>query len=311
MSSEFSEVRKSMGRIYESGKRADLSTTGQYSASFIKPCNIKSIIDLVSLLPINDDAAPMSVTQQLDVASRLARAIIAKDMHGQFISTVRLISEFFESKSVDEFTLEKLPALCSTKRMRGYESEVMAYAKAMVPLYSEGQVIKPSKYKELVKEALKLVKKLECCTKDREMERLIISEQSLGIMILSTCLFDINSNFKYPILKKLDYDVRGTSLLFKSDGTLFLTSGEIKSADPTPNSLRKSMCQLFIRLYILAFAADCTGLSIQGKCQGHLYSSFTSDKNEAKALLFIKNNEEKLLKARKDFLPNYSFHIDI
>jgi hypothetical protein len=75
MSSGFSDIRKSMGRIFESGMRSDLSTSAIYTSTYMQPITINSIMELVSLLP-GDDEKPMSVQQQFLVARNVTKAIM-------------------------------------------------------------------------------------------------------------------------------------------------------------------------------------------------------------------------------------------
>jgi hypothetical protein len=118
-------------------------------------------------------------------------------MHGQFIAIVRLHDSFYNSKSVDDFKSVKLPALCSYKRLRNYTTELTEYADIMVPLYSnDARIEYEQSYKSLIKEAMGLVKALEECKSDNEMEKLIIYEKSVGIMILSACLIEMTEQFK-------------------------------------------------------------------------------------------------------------------
>ena len=118
-------------------------------------------------------------------------------MHEQFIAIVRLHDAFYNSKSVDDFKSVKLPALCSYKRLRDYDAELRKYADIMVPLYSHNARIGyEQSYKSLIMEAMELVKTLERCTSDNEMENLIIYGKSIGIMILSACLIEMTEQFK-------------------------------------------------------------------------------------------------------------------
>ena len=119
------------------------------------------------------------------------------------------------------------------------------------------------------------------------------------------------------MFKNLEIDVRGSSSLIHAndiirDDTVQLTIGEIKSTDPSTSQLQKSMHQLLSRLYILAFAAEASGLSKKGICKGIIYSKFSTDAKKQRAMkLTKKSNLKKIFRTRKDFLPNYSFDINI
>ena len=99
MSSGFSDIRKSMGRIFESGMRSDLSTSAIYSSTYIQPININSIMELVSLLP-GDDEKPMSVEQQFLVARNVTKAIMVtlfteEHLLLYFIFTMNLLQHLY------------------------------------------------------------------------------------------------------------------------------------------------------------------------------------------------------------------------
>ena len=92
MTTEFTVLRKDMGRIYESGKRADLAASGRYSPDFLKQINVKSIMDLVALLPSSTGLEEsMTSSEQRAIAFKLAKTIMVRDSFHTYSTAYFLI----------------------------------------------------------------------------------------------------------------------------------------------------------------------------------------------------------------------------
>jgi hypothetical protein len=130
--------------------------------------------------------------------------------------------------------------------------------------------------------------------------------------IASLLLFRLFSRSKYPILRCLELDVRGTSkvqLTPNGSKQLSLEVGEIKSHDPSTASLTKAATQLLQRMYLVAYVSHFGGCSDSGICTGRLFTSFASQEDRWRAMAALR----KAPRPWKDdsLLKDYVFDVRI
>ena len=112
--------------------------------------------------------------------------------------------------------------------------------------------------------------------------------------------------------KYFEFDVKGSTSLNVRDAdhaSLNLIVGEVKSPNPKNAAIDKAVTQLLKRLYLVAYAADATGLSKSGSCSGIIFTSFISETRKCSA----KKRAEKMTTKVpwKKPMPAYSFHVSI
>lgn len=85
------------------------------------------------------------------------------------------------------------------------------------------------------------------------------------------------------MLKAIEFDMRGRSSLHPNTspsaagtGSLDFSIGEIKSRDPSNRAATKAAKQLYLRLFLLGYAAHTSGVASGGRLTGYLHSSYSS-----------------------------------
>jgi len=311
-------LRSDMGFIYESTKRSDLAATGLYSPRYLKPVNIRSLYELMSLVLVSTVTG--HELKASEMAIQLANTIMEKNMHGQFIASVKILKALFNSSTVNEFLSQRLPDICASPRAHGVEKELQSFAEEIVKVYSRKGIPDSNGYKQLIVEASSLVAELEDIMEassanpsdpDGRVLQHIVFKEHLGMMMLSTCLFKLDKDVhKRPIVKTLEFDMRGSGMLYpfgNGEYQLTLDLVEIKSRDPSKYAVRKAAKQLYERIFTIAFAANACGVSHCGICSGTLHTSFPDEESRDAAILELRDFKSR---PWKHDLPGYTFNVN-
>ena len=80
----FRELRSDMGRIYESGMRADLLATSKFSAEYLRPYLAIILLDLVALAPSTEFEATINRTRELEVGKALVEHMMVSELNFSF-----------------------------------------------------------------------------------------------------------------------------------------------------------------------------------------------------------------------------------
>jgi hypothetical protein len=84
MDKSFRELRSDMGRIYESGMRADLLATSKFSAEYLRPYLAIILLDLVALAPSTEFEATINRTRELEVGKALVEHMMVSELNFSF-----------------------------------------------------------------------------------------------------------------------------------------------------------------------------------------------------------------------------------
>ena len=123
------------------------------------------------------------------------------------------------------------------------------------------------------------------------------------------------------MLKVLEFDMRGSSKRHElvvvngsatttAQNSLTLDFGEIKSRNPSYTTVLKAAKQLYIRMYLVAYVANASGVASSGCCYGVVHAAFTNESKKENFQIDLSNHARRPWKQAHE-LTSFRFDVSL